>query len=124
MMAGYAALKELLKPGFFEGQKARTEYFVNAVVDYAKSKDYDFSIYTVGSIFWLAFSDNIQIRKASQIDSDSMEYFKKLHAALLERGVYLGTSGFEVGFISEAHTREYLDIAIQVFKESLDISFN
>jgi glutamate-1-semialdehyde 2,1-aminomutase len=124
MMAGYAALKELLKPGFFEGQKARTEYFVNAVVDYAKSKGYDFSIYTVGSIFWLAFSDNIQIRKASQIDSDSMEYFKKLHAALLERGVYLGPSGFEVGFISEAHTKEYLDIAIQVFKESLDIAFN
>ena len=124
MMAGYAALKELLKPGFFEGQKARTEYFVNAVVDYAKSKDYDFSIYTVGSIFWLAFSDNIRIRKASQIDSDSMEYFKKLHAALLERGVYLGPSGFEVGFISEAHTKEYLDIAIEVFKESLDIAFN
>ena len=112
MMAGYAALKELLKEGFFEGQKARTEYFVNAVVDYAKSKGYNFSIYTVGSIFWLAFSDNIQIRKASEIDADSMQYFKRLHAALLERGVYVGPSGFEVGFISEAHTKEYLDIAI------------
>ena len=123
MMAGYAALKEVLKPGFFEGQKVRTEYFVNAVVDYAKSKGYNFSIYTVGSIFWLAFSENIQIRKASEIDADSMQYFKKLHAALLERGVYVGPSGFEVGFISEAHTKEYLDIAIQGFKESLDIAF-
>lgn len=123
MMAGYAALKELLKPGFFSGQKARTEYFVDAVVDYAKSKDYNFSIYTVGSIFWLAFSENIQIRKASEIDADSMQYFKKLHAALLERGVYIGPSGFEVGFISEAHTKEYLDMAIQAFKESLDIAF-
>jgi glutamate-1-semialdehyde 2,1-aminomutase len=124
MMAGYAALKEVLKPGFFEGQKSRTEYFVNAVVDYAKSKGYNFSIYTVGSIFWLAFSENIQIRKASEIDADSMQYFKKLHAALLERGVYVGPSGFEVGFISEAHTKEYLDIAIQAFKESLDIAFD
>ena len=123
MMAGYAALKEVLKPGFFEGQKSRTEYFVNAVVDYAKSKGYNFSIYTVGSIFWLAFSENIQIRKASEIDADSMQYFKKLHAALLERGVYVGPSGFEVGFISEAHTKEYLDISIQAFKESLDIAF-
>ena len=123
MMAGYAALKEVLKPGFFEGQKSRTEYFVNAVVDYAKSKGYNFSIYTVGSIFWLAFSENIQIRKASEIDADSMQYFKRLHAALLERGVYVGPSGFEVGFISEAHTKEYLDIAIKAFKESLDIAF-
>ena len=123
MMAGYAALKEVLKEGFFEGQKERTEYFVNAVVDYAKSKGYNFSIYTVGSIFWLAFSENIHIRKASEIDADSMQYFKKLHKALLERGVYVGPSGFEVGFISEAHTKEYLDIAIQAFKESLDIAF-
>jgi len=123
MMAGYAALKETLKEGFFESQKERTEYFVNAVVDYAKSKGYNFSIYTVGSIFWLAFSENIHIRKASEIDADSMQYFKKLHKALLERGVYVGPSGFEVGFISEAHTKEYLDIAIQAFKESLDIAF-
>ena len=42
MMAGYAALKETLKEGFFESQKERTEYFVNAVVDYAKSKGYNF----------------------------------------------------------------------------------
>ncbi len=52
-----------------------------------------------------------------------MEYFTKLHAALLERGVYLGPSGFEVGFISEAHTKEDLQIAIQAFKESLDVAF-
>jgi len=52
-----------------------------------------------------------------------MQYFKRLHKALLERGVYLGPSGFEVGFISEAHAKEYLDIAIEAFKESLDIAF-
>ena len=52
-----------------------------------------------------------------------MEYFTKLHAALLERGVYLGPSGFEVGFISEAHTKEDLEVAIKAFKESLDVAF-
>ncbi len=123
MMAGYAALKELLKDGFYEGQLERTKYFVDGVVGYAKEKGYQFNMYTVGSIFWLAFSDNVHIRKASEIDPDSMQYFNKLHTALLERGVYLGPSGFEVGFISEAHSKEDLSQAIDAFKEALDIAF-
>lgn len=123
MMAGYAALSELLKPGFYEDQEERTKYFVNALNEYSKSKGWSFSIYSVGSIFWLAFSDNVHIRKSSEIDPDSMKYFNKLHAALLDRGVYIGPSGFEVGFISQAHTKAHLDIAIQAFKESLDIAF-
>lgn len=123
MMAGYAALKELLVDGFFEDQEKRTKYFVDAVVGYAQSKNYEFSIYSVGSIFWLVFSDNVHIRRASEINSESMQYFTKLHAALLERGVYLGPSGFEVGFISQAHKTEDLDIAINAFKEALDIAF-
>lgn len=124
MMAGYAALSELIKPGFYEDQEERTKYFVSALNDYSKSKGWSFSIYSVGSIFWLAFSDNIHIRKSSEIDPDSMKYFNKLHAALLDRGIYIGPSGFEVGFISQAHTKVHLDIAIQAFKESLDIAFN
>ena len=75
------------------------------------------------SIFWLAFSDKVAIRKSSEIDADSMKYFTKLHAALLERGVYLGPSGYEVGFISAAHSMADLDIAVQAFKEALDIAF-
>lgn len=124
MMAGYAALSELIKPGFYEDQEERTKYFVNALNDYSKSKGWSFSIYSVGSIFWLAFSDNVHIRKSSEIDPDSMKYFNKLHAALLDRGIYIGPSGFEVGFVSQAHTKAHLDIAIQAFKESLDIAFN
>ena len=68
--------------------------------------------------------DLTRTRKSTEIDSDSMEYFTKLHSALLERGIYLGPSGFEVGFISEAHTKEDLKIAIQAFKESLDVAFS
>ena len=124
MAAGKATLEILLKEEFYEHQNERTNYFVSSLVSHAKNKDYKFNIYNVGSIFWLAFSDNIFIRKASDIDSDSMEHFKKLHKALLERGVYIGPSGFEVGFISSAHTKEVLDEAIEIFKESLDVVFS
>lgn len=123
MAAGHAQLKECLKPDFYQEMEEKAAWFINEILTYTKSKGYEFNIHQVGSIFWLAFSDKVVIRKSTEIDSDSMEYFTKLHAALLERGVYLGPSGFEVGFISEAHTKEDLQVAIQAFKESLDVAF-
>ena len=107
----------------YSDQEKRTMYFIEGVLSHSTSKKYKFNIYNAGSIFWLAFSDNIHIRKASEIDSESMTVFKKLHKALLERGVYLGPSGFEVGFISQAHTYEVLDQAIIKFNEALDHAF-
>jgi glutamate-1-semialdehyde 2,1-aminomutase len=42
---------------------------------------------------------------------------------LLERGVYLGPSGYEVGFVSAAHTEEDIAFAIEKMCEALDIVF-
>jgi glutamate-1-semialdehyde 2,1-aminomutase len=77
-----------------------------------------------GSVFWMAFSDKVAIRKSSEIDVDSMKYFATFHNALLERGIYIGPSGYEVGFVSEAHTYEDLDKSIAAFREALDIAFS
>ncbi len=123
MAAGTAQLKECLKPNFYSDLNAKTANFVKNILEYTKGKGYFFRMYHIGSVFWLAFTDRIEIRASSHIDSDSMRYFKTLHAALLERGIYLGPSGFEVGFISEAHSEEQLQIAETAFKESLDIAF-
>jgi glutamate-1-semialdehyde 2,1-aminomutase len=38
----------------------------------------------------------------------------------LELGVYLGPSGYEVGFISKAHTPEILEFAQEKFCKALD----
>jgi len=48
-----------------------------------------------------------------------MSYFKTLYHALLESGVYLGPSGYEVGFVSQAHTTSDLDKTILAFEKSL-----
>ena len=51
-----------------------------------------------------------------------MKYFRVLHKELLERGVYLGPSGYEVGFISEAHTEDDLIKTAKAFAEALEIA--
>jgi len=53
-----------------------------------------------------------------------MEKFKKLHRELLNRGVYFGPSGYEVGFISSAHTKIDLEKAKRAIFESLEVVFN
>ena len=53
-----------------------------------------------------------------------MAYFSKLHAALLDRGVYLGPSGYEVGFVSAAHSDAVIDASVSAFTEALDVTFS
>ena len=122
MSAGMAAVEQLLKPGFYENQEKRTQYFAKKVMDYAVSKNYELTIPNIGSIFWIAFTKD-RITKSEQIDSASMEKFKVLHHELLQRGVYLGPSGYEVGFVSAAHSESDLDEAANIMMECLDIVF-
>lgn len=123
MAAGIAQLTECAQPGFYEDQEERTLFFVNKVNNYAKSKGYNFELITVGSVFWLSFDGKKTIRRADEIDSD-MTGFKNLFAALLDRGVYIGPSGYEVGFISQAHTKEHLTTAANAMCDALDAVYS
>lgn len=80
-------------------------------------------IATVGSIFWIAFSDQGEIQRADQIDPTSMAHYKVMHRELLNRGIYFGPSGYEVGFVSAAHTQEDLQKTVQAIKEALKVVF-
>ena len=91
---GVAQLTECLKPGFYEDLDRKAARLVDPIVAHAQAKGYNFNIFRRGSIFWLAFSDAVHIRRSDQIDPDSMAYFSTLHAALLDRGIYLGPSGY------------------------------
>ena len=123
MAAGIAQLTECAKPGFYEDQLERTQRFVTTINDHASAKGYDFELVTIGSVFWLSFAGKKRIQKADQIDPN-MNKFSELFSALLDRGVYIGPSGYEVGFISTAHTTEKLAIAAEAFKGALDEVFS
>ena len=123
MAAGYAQLKECLKPGFYPELKRKTDRLVSSVMSYAKGKDYMFKMYNTESIFWMAFTDKVEIRKASEISASSMEYFKPFHESLLNQGIYIGPSGYEVGFVSAAHSDADIDKAIVAFRNALDAAF-
>jgi glutamate-1-semialdehyde 2,1-aminomutase len=51
-----------------------------------------------------------------------MKYFRTMHAELLQRGIYLGPSGYEVGFVSDAHSVDDLKTTAKAFAEALFIA--
>jgi glutamate-1-semialdehyde 2,1-aminomutase len=124
MAAGIAQLSELLRMGFYRDLNNKTEEFTAAIQRFATARNYKFKVFTIGSIFWFAFTDKEAIRRADEIDATSMDKFKKLHRELLNRGIYLGPSGYEVGFISSAHTKIDLEKAKRAIFDSLEMVFN
>lgn len=123
MAAGIAALQVLAEPDFYTKQEEKTVAFVETIRSYIASKNYELQVFTVGSIFWFAFTAQKSIKRADQIDPLSMEKYKVMHRSLLNQGIYFGPSGYEVGFVSAAHTQEDLDKTIDAIKVALDTVF-
>ncbi len=122
MAAGLATLKVLLREGFYENLDMRSSAFTLKLQTHCDQNNYPVSIVRAGSIFWIAFSRE-KISNSSQIDPGSMEHFKTLHAFLLDHGIYLGPSGYEVGFVSSAHTEEVLEASAKVINRGFDHVF-
>ena len=119
MAAGIAQLTQCKQLGFYERLKAKTEEFVTELKDNLGSAGNKIKITSIGSIFWIAFSERTKIQCADDIDADSMKLFRAFHAELLEHGIYLGPSGYEVGFVSDAHTQGDLVKTAYIMTEAL-----
>jgi glutamate-1-semialdehyde 2,1-aminomutase len=63
----------------------------------------------VGSIFWICFAGDhptggTPLRSPARFPPGCAQRYASIYHPLLARGIYLAPSGFEVGFISAAHT--------------------
>ena len=122
MAAGRATCERLLEPGFYEDLRARTLRLTGRIEAHAAERDYALTVPSIASIFWFSFSRE-RVWRADQIDPSGMARFRTLHHELLQRSVYLGPSGYEVGFVSAAHTDETIDAAARLICEALDVAF-
>ncbi len=123
MAAGCAQLYRCLQPGFYTELEAKTEQFCLQLEEAIQQGGWPLQVVRIGSIFWLAFAGPDPIRRSSAIDPASMEPFKRLHRELLERGIYLGPSGYEVAFVSSVHSPEQLSTAAGLISDALKAVF-
>lgn len=124
MAAGIAQLTECLKKDFYPSLEQKAKKLCSDVEDYARSKGYELRMFNIASIFWPAFTTKEHISSADEIDAASMNKFRVFHAELLESGIYLGPSGYEVGFVSEAHSDADIDKTVVAMCRALDKVFS
>ncbi len=124
MSAGIAQLKACLQEDFYHHLQHKADRLVDGVKKHIEAKGYEITIYNIGSIFWFAFSDMSHLTRADQINSGKMSLFAKVYHHLLENGIYFGPSGYEVGFVSAAHSNEDIDKTIAAMCNAFDTVLN
>ena len=108
LAAGFAALQQLLQPDFYKRLDELTTYLATEMNTLFEKHEVNMSCIHIASIFWIKFTKN-RIFTADQIDGSINNKFKILHHELLQLGIYLGPSAYEVGFISAAHSKKDID---------------
>jgi glutamate-1-semialdehyde 2,1-aminomutase len=117
MAAGRAALEALEQGGWslLEERSSAAETALRRALG-----SYPVKLVRQGSIFWLHFQEEAP-RAWHLVRCEGAERYKRIHRALLERGVYFAPSAFEVFFCSTAHddaaiarTAEALEAAVKV----------
>jgi len=124
MAAGKAAVEQLLEPGFYAELERKTKNLVSSVIEHIEHKEYKVKMFSIGSVYWIAFTERPSIRTSSEIDPESMNIYRKFYHSLLNNGFYIGPSGYEVGFVSAAHSDEEIAEAARIINLSLDVALN
>jgi glutamate-1-semialdehyde 2,1-aminomutase len=61
-----------------------------------------------GSVFWLYLAEGPLPRRTDTIAPEAKQRYVSIYSKLLDRGVYLAPSAYEVGFLSTAHTATHI----------------
>ncbi|MCB9915201.1 MAG: glutamate-1-semialdehyde 2,1-aminomutase [Planctomycetes bacterium] len=73
----------------------------------------------VGSIFWLSLQAGPAPRRADAIAATAAERYRGLFHGLLQRGLSIAPSAYEVGFLSLAHEPAHVDTLVDALGELL-----
>ena len=113
MAAGIATLEELFQPGNYQRLEERSA----ALCDGLKKIVPGYHA-RVGSKFCTFFTDVPVVDYATAKTCDTKKFGRYFHA-MMESGVYLAPSQFEVGFMSLAHTAEDIEATLRAAREAV-----
>jgi glutamate-1-semialdehyde 2,1-aminomutase len=109
MAAGLATLEALESPGFYETLGESTRRLVDGLKSIADRHEIPLAVESIGGMFGLVFSDDGPMRRYSQIAAADTDRFRKFFHGMLDEGIYLAPSAFEVGFVSITHGEDEIN---------------
>ena len=119
MAAGLATLDTLAEPGTYERLEQLGARLERNLADALCRTGVPGAVVRVGSVLWLCLQDGEAPRAFHLIEDGGAEVYGRLHRAMLDRGVWMAPSSYEVAFVSTAHTEDDLDRVGDALAESL-----
>ncbi|HSW46004.1 MAG TPA: glutamate-1-semialdehyde 2,1-aminomutase [Phycisphaerae bacterium] len=121
MAVGLATIEALHEPGVYEELERKSARLAEGLASAARKAGVAVCLNRVGSMLCMFFQGGPVTDYASARQSNTGSYARFFHA-MLNHGVYLAPSQFEVMFVSLAHTDEHLDQTISAAEEAFSIS--
>ncbi len=109
LSAGLATLRTLQEEDGWRRLEALGEQLAAQVGSALAESPVPAVLCRMGSIFWITWFADTQPRTSSAVNARSADVYAFVFHALLERGIALAPSPFEVSFLSLAHTQADLD---------------
>ncbi|MDH5716173.1 MAG: glutamate-1-semialdehyde 2,1-aminomutase [Spirochaetia bacterium] len=127
MAAGYTSLKILKEQNVYEHLNNLATYlkssFDKLIMPALNAKSFTIKLVQEESIFWLNIrekdSDEL-IRRVDKIWQDAAGIYKQIFWHMLENGIHIAPSAYEVGFLSHPMTKEDIDFFINNLKTAID----
>lgn len=123
MAAGHAMLKKIVRENPYAKLAETGKWFTNelqAIADQAPN--FSLHIQSFGSISWMVCAPKGQkpsstVRSIEAIPAQQKAIYAQIFHGFLDEGVYFAPSGYEVGFLSTAHTKGDLELVIEKAKK-------
>lgn len=115
--AGIATLKELQNPNIYEDLRKKTNLLCDGLEEVVTKSDIGMSITRLDSM-WYAHFNKKPVKKYGDLDELDTESHRAFYHKMLDKGVYLAPSPFEISFLSTAHTEEDILNTVEAVSQS------
>jgi glutamate-1-semialdehyde 2,1-aminomutase len=119
MAAGLATLRELERPGAYARLEELGERFERGIRLAFERAGVPGCVSRVGSVLGLWLEPAPAPRAYHRIDPRGAERYAEIHPLLLQHGIWLAPSYYEVAFVSTAHETSHLEQAAAALQASL-----
>lgn len=103
MTAGLATLELVSAPDFYTQLQTTTERFIHGLKQRANAANLPFFTASIGSMFGLFFTEAERIETENDVKRCNIALFKRFFHGMLNQGIYLAPSAYEIGFVSAVH---------------------
>jgi glutamate-1-semialdehyde 2,1-aminomutase len=109
MTAGLTTLRVLQKEDGWKRLDALGAHLEQSLAGVLAEAPFPAKLCRLGSLFWIAWHTNDAPRSAEALEQQAATTYAGVFHSLLDQGIALAPSAFEIAFLSLAHTRSDID---------------